>query len=141
MHKKTIRVLMAVITMIFCLGLAISPVLAANLGDAFKVSDGSNQDNLDSAAQKSGYDTTQTDILPFFSRLINIGLSFLGIVFLILMIYGGVLWMTDRGNESEVEKAKKLIQAAITGLIIVIASYAISWLVIYVLAQNTLKNS
>jgi hypothetical protein len=55
------------------------------------------------------------------------------------MIYGGYLWMLDRGNEKQVEKAKNLIQAAIIGLAIVVAAYAISIFVVSLLSANLLK--
>jgi len=42
------------------------------------------------------------------------------------MIYGGFIWMIARGNEGEVTKAKDLIQAAIIGLVVVLAAYAIT---------------
>jgi hypothetical protein len=59
-------------------------------------------------------------------KVLGAGLSLIGIVFLILMIYAGFRWMIARGNEADVEKAKKLIEAAIAGLVIVIAAYAIT---------------
>lgn len=62
-------------------------------------------------------------------KIIGTGLSFLGVIFLILMIYGGFLWMLDRGEGSHAKKAKELIEAAIIGLIIVTSAYVItSWL-------------
>ncbi len=59
-------------------------------------------------------------------KIVGAALSFIGIIFFVLMIYGGVLWMTARGNDQQVEKAKDLIVAAIIGLIIVFAAYAIT---------------
>jgi cbb3-type cytochrome oxidase subunit 3 len=59
-------------------------------------------------------------------RIVGAGLAFLGVVFLLLMIYGGFIWMLARGNEQEVEKAKNLIQAAVIGLMIVLSAYAIT---------------
>lgn len=53
-------------------------------------------------------------------------LSFLGVIFMALVLYGGILWMTARGNESQVDKAKELLVNAIIGLIIVLAAYAIT---------------
>jgi len=53
-------------------------------------------------------------------------LSFLGAIFLILMIYGGVLWMTAAGNDQQIGKARTLIVAAIIGLLIVLSAYAIT---------------
>jgi len=58
--------------------------------------------------------------------IIGVILSLLGVIFLVLIIYGGFLWMTAAGNEDRVAKAKKIIQNSIVGLIIVIAAYAIT---------------
>ncbi len=59
-------------------------------------------------------------------RFVGAILAFVGVAFLILMIYGGFTWMTARGNEQEVEKAKDLITQAIIGLVIVLSAYAIT---------------
>jgi TRAP-type C4-dicarboxylate transport system permease small subunit len=59
-------------------------------------------------------------------QIIGVVLSFVGTIFLILMIYAGILWMTARGNEQEITKAKDLIIAAIIGIIIVFAAYALT---------------
>lgn len=59
-------------------------------------------------------------------KVISIGLAFLGVLFLLLMIYGGYIWMMARGNEQEVEKAKNIIIQALIGLIIVLSAYAIT---------------
>jgi len=52
-------------------------------------------------------------------------LALIGVVFLILMIYAGYNWMTARGEEEKVEKAKDTITRAFIGLIIVVGAYAI----------------
>ncbi|MCK5510713.1 hypothetical protein KAI65_04200 [Candidatus Parcubacteria bacterium] len=59
-------------------------------------------------------------------KVVGVILSLIGVVFLILMIYGGFTWMIARGNEQEVTKSKELIKSAIVGLIIVLAAYAIT---------------
>ncbi len=59
-------------------------------------------------------------------KLIGAVLAFIGVLFFGLMIYGGILWMTARGNEEQVTKAKDLITAAVIGLIIVLSAYAIT---------------
>ena len=58
--------------------------------------------------------------------IIQAFLGLLGVIFVVLIIYGGYLWMTARGNEQRVEKAKNTLQAAIIGLVIVISAYAIT---------------
>lgn len=59
-------------------------------------------------------------------QIIGTILSFVGVLFLILMIYAGILWMTAQGNENQVNKAKGLLVNGIIGLIIVFAAYAIT---------------
>jgi hypothetical protein len=59
-------------------------------------------------------------------KVIGALLAFVGVLFLVLMIYGGFTWMTARGNDQEVSKAKDLITSAVIGLIIVLAAYAIT---------------
>jgi len=53
-------------------------------------------------------------------------LAFLGVAFFVLMIYGGYMWMFSMGNEQTTTKAKDVIIAAVIGLVIVLAAYAIT---------------
>lgn len=63
-------------------------------------------------------------------------LSLLGVIFLGLVIYAGILWMTAEGDESKVEKAKSILIQATTGLVIVLAAYAISLFVLSALVPK-----
>jgi hypothetical protein len=84
-----------------------------------------------SVAKNAGYsDAAGVSLDSTIGKVIQVALSFVGVVFLILMIYGGYLWMTARGEEQTVTKAKSLIQAAVIGLIIVVMAYAISYFVL-----------
>ncbi|MGB0757566.1 MAG: pilin [Patescibacteria group bacterium] len=58
--------------------------------------------------------------------LIRALFGFLGIAFLLLIIYGGFLWMTAAGNEENVSKAKRIITQATIGLFIIVIAFAIS---------------
>ena len=57
--------------------------------------------------------------------IISVILSFVGVIFFILIIYAGISWMISEGNEQKVTEAKKLMINAIIGLVIVFAAYAI----------------
>ena len=46
------------------------------------------------------------------------------------MIFAGFLWMTAGGNDEKVSQAKKTLAAAIVGLALLLAAYAISEFVI-----------
>ena len=66
---------------------------------------------------------------------INGALALLGVVFLVLLVYGGYIWMIARGEEAEVTKAKGIIQMAVIGLVIVLAAYAITYYVVFSLSM------
>ena len=59
-------------------------------------------------------------------QVINVILSFLGIIALIIILWGGFMWMTAGGNEEKVTKARQMLVAGVVGLAIVLAAYAIA---------------
>lgn len=71
--------------------------------------------------------------------IIGTVLGFLGIIFLILVIYGGYLWMLSRGNEEKVLKAKKTLTEATIGLIIILSAYSITFFVFNALQEATIR--
>lgn len=58
--------------------------------------------------------------------ILNIFFSIIGLIFLVLIVFSGVKWMTAQGNTSRVDQAKDTITKAITGLVISLASYGIT---------------
>ncbi len=78
----------------------------------------------------SGGADPETKALSIAGLLINAFLSLFGIIFMILIIYGGYKWMLAAGREDEINSAKEIIKAAVIGLIIVMASYAITYFVV-----------
>lgn len=94
---------------------------ADGLGSAF----GSMLEQAGQAAKyKTGDSAQLTDIL---SGVILTILSLLGVIFLIMILYAGIRWMTAGGREEVLSKAKDSIKQAIIGLLIVAGAYAISW--------------
>jgi uncharacterized membrane protein len=96
---------------------------------------------LNATAEKTGH-TTQAlfgfngDLVFGVGLIIESALSLLGVIFLGLTIYGGIMWMTAEGAEERVEKAKNIITNSATGLVIVLAAYAISFFVINALTKS-----
>ncbi len=70
--------------------------------------------------------STSLDLIETIGRIIDFLLGFLGVLALILILYAGFLWMTAAGNEEKVAKAKKIMGAAVIGLVIILASFAIA---------------
>lgn len=85
---------------------------------------------LNKTATPSGYDTTAANpeetLSQRVAQVISIIISFVGVLFLGLMIYGGYRWMMANGNDSEVVLAKKIITRALVGLVVVLAAYSIT---------------
>ncbi|MBI4975645.1 PKD domain-containing protein [Candidatus Peregrinibacteria bacterium] len=78
--------------------------------------------------EKKGLNDTLTqssDIKEFVIKIVNFALGFLGLLAIIIVIYGGVLYVTAAGEDEGTQKGKKAITYALIGLIIIIASYAI----------------
>lgn len=61
---------------------------------------------------------------------VGILLSLIGLIFFVLMIYGGITWLTARGEEAQVDRARKIITSTIIGLILVISTYAITYFIL-----------
>lgn len=59
-------------------------------------------------------------------RILVPALSLVGVIFLVLMVYAGFLWMTAGGKPDNVQKAKDLMIRAVIGIIIISAAYAIT---------------
>ena len=63
------------------------------------------------------------------ASIIQTILSLLAIIFLALTIFSGFQWMTAAGNEAKVEKAQDTIKAAVIGLVVILAAYAITYFI------------
>lgn len=64
-----------------------------------------------------------------------IGLT--GLVFLVLTVYAGMMWMTSGGDSKRVDKAKSILVASVTGAVIVASAYVIVNTVIGALSGET----
>ena len=104
---------------IFNINVCLASDLPDNLNRAFNIP-------LFNAAENAGYNINQTGPESMISKVITTALTFVGVIFLVLAIYGGYTWMIARGNEQEVEKAKNIIIYAVIGLVVVLSAYAIT---------------
>lgn len=58
-------------------------------------------------------------------NILQLVLGLLTFVAVVMVILGGFTWLTAAGNEEKVERAKKIISAAVIGLIIVLLAWAV----------------
>ena len=113
--------------------------LNADIGYAASLKDAFGEPLRDAAGSGGAGYSLDTSVESIVALIITTILSFIGVIFLILAICGGYIWMIARGNEQEVDKAKNTIQGAVIGLIIVLAAYAISYYIISIVGDKTLQ--
>lgn len=78
----------------------------------------------------SGTGLAQGNLTETIASLIRTAMGFLGVIAVIITLYGGFLWMTAAGNDDKVKQAKKVMISGIIGLIIVVAAYSLASFVI-----------
>ena len=86
---------------------------------------------LQNVGSKAGYaPANSTTISSIAGLIVNTVLSLLGIVFIVLIVYAGIIWMTSSGDEAKIEKAQHILRNSIIGLIITVSAFAIYNLII-----------
>lgn len=74
-------------------------------------------------------ETKETDPFEFFSsfiaQLINIALVIAAIIFVFVIVVGGITWMSAGGDKQKVEAAQTHITNGLVGLLIVLALFAL----------------
>lgn len=116
---KRLRIFLVIILLNIILNIPIKNVLAAS---AF-------EQGLNATAVGTGHkDLPLKTPADMIGTVIGAVLALIGVVFLCLIIYSGYIWMTARGNEQQVEKAKSMLRESVIGLIIVLGAYAITLL-------------
>jgi|WetSurMetagenome_2_1015567.scaffolds.fasta_scaffold299529_2 hypothetical protein len=71
----------------------------------------------------------QNTIIVIAGTVVSTLLGLLGIIFIVLIIFAGISWMTAGGEEAKVEKAQKILKNAIIGLIVTASAYAIYYVI------------
>lgn len=81
-------------------------------------------------SQPSGVPWTFGSLDSTVQTIFNVVILVSGIIFVVLLLVGGIQYLTASGNEESSGKARKLLLDAIIGLIIVLAAWAIGgWII------------
>ncbi|HKY74406.1 MAG TPA: hypothetical protein VJ246_03795 [Patescibacteria group bacterium] len=85
--------------------------------------------NITIQPQNEGFKITDIGLL--FTRVLNVALLVSAILVFAYLVLGGVEWITSGGDKGKTEAARNKITAALVGLAIVAASYALMQVVAY----------
>jgi hypothetical protein len=64
------------------------------------------------------------------ANIIRAALGVLGIVAVVIVLWGGVMWMTAGGSDEKVSSAKKILFSGLIGLVIILSAFALTQFVI-----------
>ena len=105
-------------------GLTVAALVVVNaLGVNFAMAQAIDpQDQPGVVSELSGGDGSLRSIVL---KIVNFFLTFLGLLAVVMVIYGGFLYVSSAGNEENVGKAKKILLYAAIGIVIIIASFAL----------------
>ncbi len=123
MFKKAIRFFMSA-----ALGMALALPFAHLIPTAYAQPLESSDFLDDDFSDATGLGTA--DLKETIGNLIRVALSFLGVVAVCIVLYGGFKWMTAGGNDEKVGEAKRLMISGLVGLAIIMSAYAITSFVI-----------
>lgn len=59
-------------------------------------------------------------------NIVQVFLGFLGVLAILIVLWGGFRWMTAGGSEDKVSEAKKIITSGVIGMIIILTALAIT---------------
>jgi len=77
---------------------------------------------------EAGYSDGDYGLNDFMLLAINVSniiLRFVGTLALLMFVYGGLTFLLSAGNNEQVAKGKKILIAAVIGIVIVLASFVI----------------
>ena len=89
-------------------------------------------ENTSAFAQSAGIET-ETSLVTIIGNIVRVLLALLGILLILLIMYGGWIWMQSQGDPAKVDKGKKIITNAIIGVIIISLAFAITTFVMGIL--------
>lgn len=96
--------------------------------------------NAGGAEEGWGYENAPnnvpTDIEAAIMNITNFILGFIIIIATLIIIYGGVLYLTAAGNDDQVAKAKSTISAGVIGVVIAGLAYAMVIVVTTVILRD-----
>lgn len=84
----------------------------------------------------NGQTATIEDVITLIGNIRNLALGFVGALCVLMIIWGGVQYLTSFGNDEKAAAGKKTLTWAIVGLIIVILAATIIQIVLNILGTG-----
>ena len=89
--------------------------------------------------QPGGIETAAGYFSKIISNVIGVMTIAGGIWFIFQLIIGGYNWMASAGDQAKLQEAHKRISNALVGLVILVAAYALIWIISEILGFRILQ--
>lgn len=128
------KVIITSLVAIFTLGLVTlaTPVYAASCGDGTAAGEA-----MCGVSQIDSSGTTSTTVYDTVKTIINVLLFVVGIIAVVMIIWGGISYVLSSGAADKAKKARDTIVYSVVGLIVAITAYAIVQFVFSSLGGNS----
>lgn len=110
-------------------GLLIVPTVALAVAPTTSAADFTLRSGVDNA-QGTGVDNVATNPQDLVKNIVNIFLYAVGVLSVIMLIWGGIRYTTSAGDSNKVTSAKNTVLYAVVGLVVAILAWAIVNMVI-----------
>lgn len=120
MMEKIGLALAALVTMLTGAIMPTVPAMADGLADSDLCNEITDPDLLEAAGCNT---TKKADEVV--NAVLTVVLSFVGLIAVGVMVYGGFVYMTSTGDAGKAQKAKHIIMYGLIGLVVTLLAYAI----------------
>ena len=121
---KIIQQFMTKMMVVPLLSIGISGLVVSSVYAADCTVDSDNP--LGTASECVKNDSQPTDLTKSIQDITNVLLFVVGAISVIMIIYGGIQYVTSSGDSSKVQNAKNTILYSIVGIVVAILAYAIT---------------
>ncbi len=89
------------------------------------------------AGDMGGSNWSKIPLNELVGKILDFVFGAAGAIFVIMIIVGGLQYLTSAGNEETATKAKKIMTYAVAGIVITVGAWAISELLLSVIGGQT----
>ena len=118
MMKKIKVAIMSLVLMFGLVGAAVLPASAA-------ICNGTPKDCLNKGVNEIDGEADANDLTNLIKNVVNVLLFIVGVAAVIMIIIGGLRYVTSSGDQSQVTAAKNTILYSVVGLVVAALAYAI----------------
>ncbi len=134
--KSLVKILSKHSQFVLAFALAMLTALFVSPDVLFAADPGGLIQDFDNPSRIAGNTGGEGDFRTLLLTFLDFFLGFLGLLAVLMVIYGGFLYITAAGEETKTENGKKIIIYSVVGIVIILIAFALVNTVLSGLAQG-----